>query len=327
MAATYAPNAVEAAWEEWWEAAGFCKADAKRAANLPEDKKFIMVIPPPNVTGTLHLGHALTNAIEDTIVRWKRMSGCETLWVPGVDHAGIATQVVVEKQLMKDEGKTRHDLGRDAFVEKVWEWKRNYANTITHQLRRLGTSVDWSREAFTMDENLTAAVKEAFIRLYEKGKIYRSKRLVNWCCQLRTAISDIGRACAGALTRVEVEYIDVEGRTLRKVPGHGGKQYEFGCLTEFAYPVENSDEKIIVATTRLETMLGDTAVAVHPKDPRYTHLHGKYVIHPINGRRIPIICDDILVDMNFGTGAVKITPAHDPNDFECGKRHNLEFIK
>ena len=157
-----------------------------------------MVIPPPNVTGTLHLGHALTNAIEDSIVRWKRMSGCETLWVPGVDHAGIATQVVVEKQLMKDEGKTRHDLGRDAFVDKVWEWKRNYANTITHQLRRLGTSVDWSREAFTMDDNLTAAVKEAFIRLYEKGKIYRSKRLVNWCCQLRTAISDIGGRDAGA---------------------------------------------------------------------------------------------------------------------------------
>ena len=198
MAATYMPNAVESAWEEWWEASGFCKADAKRAATLPADKKFIMVIPPPNVTGTLHLGHALTNAIEDSIVRWKRMSGCETLWVPGVDHAGIATQVVVEKQLMKDEGKTRHDLGRDAFVDKVWEWKRNYANTITHQLRRLGTSVDWSREAFTMDDNLTAAVKEAFIRLYEKGKIYRSKRLVNWCCQLRTAIRDIGGRGAGA---------------------------------------------------------------------------------------------------------------------------------
>ena len=244
------------------------------------------------------------------------MSGCETLWVPGVDHAGIATQVVVEKQLMKEEGKTRHDLGREAFVDKVWEWKRNYANSITHQLRRLGTSVDWSREAFTMDDNLTEAVKEAFIRMFEKGKIYRSKRLVNWCCQLRTAISDI-----------EVEYIDIEGRTLRKVPGHGDKLYEFGCLTEFAYPVENSDEKIIVATTRLETMLGDTAVAVHPDDPRYKHLHGKYVIHPITGRRIPIVCDPILVDMNFGTGAVKITPAHDTNDFECGKRHNLEFIK
>ncbi|KAK8803838.1 hypothetical protein WA158_001532 [Blastocystis sp. Blastoise] len=315
LADSYYPAAVESAWADWWEAQGFFKPNVERALNLPADKKFIMVIPPPNVTGTLHLGHALTNAIEDTITRWKRMSGYETVWVPGIDHAGIATQVVVEKNLMKEEGKSRHDLGREAFVEKVWEWKNQYGNKITTQLRKLGVSVDWSRQAFTMDDNLSRAVKEAFVQLYDKGLIYRSNRLVNWCCTLKTAISDI-----------EVEYIDLEGATKRRVPGHGDHMYEFGTLTEFAYPVENSDEKIIVATTRLETMLGDTAVAVHPEDPRYTHLHGKYVIHPINGRRIPIITDSILVDMNFGTGAVKITPAHDPNDFECGKRHNLEFI-
>lgn len=314
MSATYQPNEVESAWAAWWEAKGFFTPNMERAKSLPVDKRFIMVIPPPNVTGSLHLGHALTVAIEDSIVRWRRMSGYEALWVPGTDHAGIATQVVVEKTLQK-QGIKRLDLGREKFVEKVWEWKDNYAGNITNQLRRIGTSVDWTREAFTMDDNLTLAVKEAFVRLYEQGLIYRANRLVNWCCQLRTAISDI-----------EVEYVELEGKTLRKVPGHGSKQIEFGCLTEFAYPVEDSDERLVVATTRLETMLGDTAIAVHPLDPRYTHLHGKHVIHPINKRRIPIVCDDVLVDMSFGTGAVKVTPAHDPNDFECGKRHDLQFI-
>lgn len=275
-----------------------------------------MVIPPPNVTGTLHIGHGLTIAIEDTITRWKRMKGFHTLWVPGVDHAGIATQVVVEKALQKEEGKSRHDLGREAFVKKVWEWKEQYGNTITSQLRLLGASVDWSRETFTLDPKLSTAVNEAFCKMFKKGLIYRDNRLVNWCCTLKTAISDI-----------EVEYLEVDKPIKRTVPGHDpNKKYEFGYLTHFVYQVENSEEYLEIATTRLETMLGDTAVAIHPDDPRYKHLHGKYLIHPFNGRRIPIICDSILVDMNFGTGAVKVTPAHDPNDFACGQRNKLEFI-
>lgn len=222
---------------------------------------------------------------------------------------------------MKTEGINRHDLGREKFVEKVWEWKGEYGNKITTQLRRLGVSVDWTRERFTMDEMCSKAVVEAFNRMHERGLLYRANRLGNWSCALKSAISDI-----------EVDYIDLEGRTYLEVKTHKGNpndpkgRYEFGMLTSFAYPIEDSDEKLVVATTRLETMLGDTAVAVHPEDPRYTHLHGKYVIHPINGRRIPIITDPELVDMTFGTGAVKITPAHDPNDYECGKRHNLEFI-
>ena len=239
----------------------------------------------------------------------------------GTDHAGIATQSVVEKMLMKNEGKTRHDLGREEFTKKVWEWKNEYGTRITTQLRSLGSSVDWSRERFTMDEMLSKAVVEAFNQFHEKGLLYRADRLGNWSCALKSAISDI-----------EVDYIDLEGRTFLEVKTHKGNpndpagKYEFGTLTSFAYPVEGSDEKIVVATTRLETMLGDTAVAVHPEDPRYTHLHGKFVIHPFNARRIPIVTDADLVDMSFGTGAVKITPAHDPNDYECGKRHDLEFI-
>jgi valyl-tRNA synthetase len=239
----------------------------------------------------------------------------------GIDHAGIATQTVVEKMILKDEGKTRHDLGREAFVKKIWEWKSEYGNKITTQLRRLGSSVDWSRERFTMDDMLSKAVVEAFNRFHEKGLLYRADRLGNWSCALKSVISDI-----------EVDYIDLEGRTYLVVKSHKGNpkdssgRYEFGTLTSFAYPVEDSDEQIVVATTRLETMLGDTAVAVHPEDPRYMHLHGKFVTHPFNNRRIPIITDSELVDMSFGSGAVKITPAHDPNDYECGKRHNLEFI-
>jgi valyl-tRNA synthetase len=226
----------------------------------------------------------------------------------GTDHAGIATQSVVEKMLMKNEGKNRHDLGREKFVEKVWEWKHEYGSRITNQLRCLGSSVDWSRERFTMDEMLSKAVVEAFNRFHEKGLLYRAQRLGNWSCALKSAISDI-----------EVDYIDLEGRTYLEVKTHPGNpndpkgRYEFGTLTSFSYPVENSEEVITVATTRLETMLGDTGVAVHPDDPRYKHLHGKFVIHPFNQRRIPIITDPELVDMEFGTGAVKITPAHDPS--------------
>lgn len=228
-------------------------------------------------------------------------------WI-GTDHAGIATQSVVEKMLVKEEGKNRHDLGREAFVAKVWEWKNVYGNKITNQLRCLGSSVDWSRERFTMDEMLCKAVVEAFNVFYEKGLLYRADRLGNWSCALKSAISDI-----------EVDYLELEGRTFLEVKTHKGNpndpsgRYEFGTLTSFAYPVEDSDEEIVVATTRLETMLGDTGVAVHPDDPRYKHLHGKYLIHPFNSRRIPIITDGILVDMVFGTGAVKVTPAHDPS--------------
>ena len=239
----------------------------------------------------------------------------------GTDHAGIATQSVVEKMLVKSDGKNRHDLGRDAFVKKVWEWKTEYGGRITQQLRRLGSSVDWTRERFTMDDMLSKAVVEAFNRFHEKGILYRANRLGNWSCALKSAISDI-----------EVDYIDLEGRSYLDVKTHKGNpkdprgRYEFGTLTSFAYPLDGSDEKIVVATTRLETMLGDTAVAVHPEDDRYKHLHGKYVVHPFNNRRIPIITDAELVDMSFGTGAVKITPAHDPNDYEVGIRHKLEFI-
>lgn len=308
----YHPAAVEQAWYAWWEKKGFFHAD--NAHKKGKGKTFVMVIPPPNVTGSLHIGHALTNSIEDTITRWHRMRGDETLWVPGCDHAGIATQTVVEKMIMAKEKKTRHDYGREAFVNKVWEWKEEYGGKIYHQLRKLGSSLDWDREAFTMNEKLSRAVQEAFIRMANMGLIYRATRLVNWCPKLNSAISDI-----------EVDYINIENRTARSVPNHKNK-VDFGYLTSFAYKVEGSDEEIVVATTRLETMLGDTAVAVHPDDPRYKHLHGKKLVHPFVDRKIPIITDGTLVDMAFGTGAVKVTPAHDPNDFLCGQRHNLQMI-
>ncbi|PRQ20821.1 putative valine--tRNA ligase [Rosa chinensis] len=304
----YNPSAVEKSRCEWWEIRGLFMADAKSSK-----PPFVMLYPPPNVTGVLHLGHALTAANGDTIIRWRRMSGDNTLYQPGMDHAGIATQVVVEKKLMSETGKTRHDLGRDEFVKQVWEWKKEHGGTILQQLRRLGASLDFSRESFTMDEKCSKAVVEAFVRLYNKGLIYRDNRIVNWDCSLKTAISEI-----------EVDSLDIQGRTLLKVPGYENK-VEFGLLTTFAYHLEEEGE-VLVATTRIETMLGDTGIAVHPDDKRYKHLHGKHAIHPFSGRRIPIICDAKLVDPEFGTGAVKITPAHDPNDFEVGKRHNLEFI-
>lgn len=222
---------------------------------------------------------------------------------------------------MKSEGKTRHDLGREEFLKKVWEWKDDHGGRITSQLRSLGSSVDWSRERFTMDDMCSKAVVESFNQFHEKGLLYRSDRLGNWSCALKSVISDI-----------EVDYLELAGRTFLEVKSHKGNpndpqgRYEFGTLTSFAYQVEGSDEQIVVATTRLETMLGDTAVAVHPDDERYKHLHGKFLVHPFNNRRIPIVTDAVLVDMAFGTGAVKITPAHDPNDYECGKRHNLAFI-
>ena len=242
------------------------------------------------------------------------MSGREALWLPGLDHAGIATQVVVEKQIMKQSKQTRHDLGREEFIKRVWEWKEKSGGNIFNQMRRLGISVDWSRAAFTMDERCSAAVKEAFIRMQRTGKIFRSTRLINWDCTLNTAVSNI-----------EIDYIELEKRKRMDMPGYD-KPVLFGAIWEFAYKVVDSGEEIVVATTRPETMLGDTAVAVHPQDPKLKHFIGKKVQHPFLDRQIPIIGDDVLVQMGFGTGAVKITPSHDQNDYECGKRHNLEFI-
>ncbi|AWO96362.1 putative valine--tRNA ligase-like isoform 3 [Scophthalmus maximus] len=311
----YSPLYVEAAWYSWWEKQGFFKPEYGRKSISEQNPRgvFMMCIPPPNVTGSLHLGHALTNAIQDSLTRWHRMRGETTLWNPGCDHAGIATQVVVEKKLMRERGMSRHDLGRENFIQEVWKWKNEKGDRIYHQLKKLGSTLDWDRACFTMDEKLSYGVQEAFIRMHEEGVIYRSKRLVNWSCTLNSAISDI-----------EVDKKELTGRTLLPVPGYKEK-VEFGVLVSFAYKVEGSDEEVIVATTRIETMLGDTAVAVHPTDPRYQHLKGKTVLHPFCDRKMPIVFDDF-VDMSFGTGAVKITPAHDHNDYEVGERHNLPFI-
>uniref|UniRef100_A0A8C0XKF9 valine--tRNA ligase n=1 Tax=Castor canadensis TaxID=51338 RepID=A0A8C0XKF9_CASCN len=317
MPDSYSPQYVEAAWYPWWEQQGFFKPEYGRPnVSAPNPRGvFMMCIPPPNVTGSLHLGHALTNAIQDSLTRWHRMRGETTLWNPGCDHAGIATQVVVEKKLWRERGLSRHQLGREAFLQEVWKWKEEKGDRIYHQLKKLGSSLDWDRACFTMDPKLSAAVTEAFVRLHEEGVIYRSTRLVNWSCTLNSAISDI-----------EVDKKELAGRTLLTVPGYKEK-VEFGVLVSFAYKVQGSDsnEEVVVATTRIETMLGDVAVAVHPKDPRYQHLKGKSVIHPFLSRSLPIVFDDF-VDMEFGTGAVKITPAHDQNDYEVGQRHGLEAI-
>ncbi|KAK9797446.1 hypothetical protein WJX73_007614 [Symbiochloris irregularis] len=310
MPKAYDPKFVEAAVYAWWEGSGFFKPDASDK----DTEKFTMVIPPPNVTGQLHVGHALMVALEDLLVRWHRMSGRNVLWVPGMDHAGIATQVAVEKRLQRERGVSRYDLGREAFIKEVFKWVESYGGRIQGQIRRMGASPDWDREAFTMDSQLSRAVVEAFVRLHADGLVYRHNRLVNWDCTLKTAISDI-----------EVDYIDVPENTQLRVPGYDSP-VQFGVLISFAYKLEDGEGEIVVATTRIETMLGDTAVAVHPDDPRYKHLHNKHVIHPIGDRRIPIITDAQLVDMSFGTGAVKITPAHDPNDYATGQRHNLESI-
>ena len=302
---TYHPQQVEAAWYAWWEKKGFFHPSADRVLQK-KSKPYVMVIPPPNVTGALHLGHALMLAIEDAVMRWRRMTGYEVLWLPGCDHAGIATQSVVEKQLWKTQKLTRHDLGRQDFVQRVWNWKNEYGGKINNQFRRMGISVDWQRFAFTLDEVRYPAVIEAFCRMYEKGLIYRDTRLVNWCCHLNTALSD-----------QEVEHMELTGPKMLKVPGHDpNKEYEFGALTEFAYKVKGTDKRIVVATTRLETMLGDVAVAVHPQDPRYTDLIGKELEHPFYpDRLVKVVADDVLVNMDFGTGAVKVTPAHDKNDY------------
>ncbi|ELU39271.1 valine-tRNA ligase [Rhizoctonia solani AG-1 IA] len=259
MAAGYNPIAVESAWYDWWNKEGFFKPQMGPDGRPTSTGQFVLPCPPPNVTGSLHIGHGLTVAIQDSLVRWNRMLGRTTLFVPGYDHAGISTQSVVEKRLYKASGKTRHDLGREKFLETVWDWKHDYQGRITKQMERLGGSYDWTRVAFTMDENLSRAVSETFCRLHEDGIIYRANRLVNWCVKLNTTLSNL-----------EVEQKELKGRTLLNVPGYDEKErFEFGVITSFAYPIEGSDEKIVIATTRPETMLGDTAVAVHPDDPRY----------------------------------------------------------
>ncbi|KAF1959129.1 valyl-tRNA synthetase-like protein [Byssothecium circinans] len=313
----YNPKIVESAWYDWWEKEGFFKPEYTtpqfKDGKVNEKGAFVIPIPPPNVTGKLHCGHALATALQDLLIRWHRMRGYTTLYLPGCDHAGISTQSVVENMLWRREKKTRHDLGRPAFLERTMQWKDEYHESLTAVLKRLGGSFDWTREAFTMDKNLSAAVTETFVRMHEDGLIYRSNRLVNWCTQLNTALSNL-----------EVNNKELTGRTLLDVPGYERK-VEFGVLTHFKYPIEGTDEHIEVATTRPETLLGDTGVAVHPDDERYKHLIGKKAFHPIVNRLMPIIADEY-VDKDFGTGAVKLTPAHDPNDFNLGKKHNLEFI-
>ncbi|MDQ1390897.1 MAG: valyl-tRNA synthetase [Acidobacteriaceae bacterium] len=291
---SYEPGAIETRWAEYW-----IKEKLFSVPTPPEGETrpvFTLLLPPPNVTGRLHMGHMLNQTQMDIIVRWHRMRGFITLWLPGTDHAGIATQMMVERQLAK-EGKKRRDLGREKFIERVWEWKKLYGGAILDQMKRLGASVDWDREYFTMDENLSRAVREVFVRLYEEGLIYRGKYIVNWCPRCETAISDL-----------EVKHEEVVGK-----------------LWEIRYPVVGTNQFITVATTRPETMLGDTAIAVNAKDERYTHLQGKKVLLPLMNREIPIITDE-LAQPEFGTGAVKVTPAHDPNDFQAGKRHNLPQI-
>jgi valyl-tRNA synthetase len=290
----YEPGAIEARWAEYWIAEKLF--DVSTPAEGDPRPKFSLLLPPPNVTGRLHMGHMLNQTQMDIVIRWHRMRGDITLWLPGTDHAGIATQMMVERQL-STEGKSRHKLGREAFIERVWEWKRHYGGAILDQMKRLGDSVDWDREYFTMDDDLSRAVRQVFVRLHEEGLIYRGKYIVNWCPRCGTAISDL-----------EVKHEDVPGK-----------------LYEIRYPVVGSDEFITIATTRPETMLGDVAIAVNEKDDRYRHLHGKKVLLPLMNREIPIIVDEI-ANPEFGTGAVKITPAHDPNDFLAGMRHNLPQI-
>ncbi|KAI5918804.1 tRNA synthetases class I-domain-containing protein [Camillea tinctor] len=309
----YHPGVVESAWNDWWEAQGYFQPKFSPEGTTLPPGSFVIPIPPPNVTGALHCGHALGTALQDVLIRWHRMRGFTTLYVPGCDHASISTQTVVENMLWRKEKKTRHDLGREKFLDRALEWKHEYHGKINNVLRRLGGSFDWTREAFTMDPRMTEAVLEAFIRLHNDGHIYRANRLVNWCVQLNTTISNL-----------EVETQELPGRTLLSVPGYERK-VEFGVMTYFKYPIDGSDETIEIATTRIETMLGDTAVAVHPEDPRYQHLVGKSVRHPLLDRLIPVVADTY-VDREFGTGAVKITPAHDANDFALGARHKLPSI-
>src|SRR5688500_611122 len=290
---TYDPKQAEERWYQFWIDKKYFHASLDHPG-----EPYTIVIPPPNITGSLHIGHALNNTLQDILIRWRRMQGRNALWIPGTDHAGIATQNVVQRQLMA-EGSSREASGREAYIARVWDWKTQSGGTILQQRKRLGASCDWDRVRFTMDEGLSKAVREVFVRLYEEGLIYRGERLINWCPRCLTALSDI-----------EVEHEETKGK-----------------LYHIRYPlVDDPSTSLIVATTRPETMLGDTAVAVHPDDPRYRHLIGKKVRLPLTTREIPIVGDSILVDLEFGTGAMKITPAHDFNDFDAGERHNLSRI-
>ena len=288
----YAPQATEKKIYDMWMQGGYFKGKID-----PDKKPFSIVMPPPNVTGQLHMGHALDSTLQDILTRYKRMQGYAALWLPGTDHAGIATQIKVEEELRVKEGISRYDLGREKFLERVWDWKHKYGNRIVEQQKVLGASCDWDRSAFTMDETRAKSVRETFCELYEKGLIYKGNRIINWCPKCRTALSD-----------AEVEYKDM--------PGH---------FWHIRYAIEGSDEEFVIATTRPETMLGDSGVAVHPDDEKYKHLVGKNAILPLVGRKLPIVADDY-VELGFGTGAVKMTPCHDPNDYEVGLRHNLEQI-
>ena len=292
MAKTYNPSDFEKEIYQEWEKEGYFRAEVD-AEKLP----FTIVIPPPNITGQLHMGHALDETLQDILIRFKRMQGYSALWLPGTDHASIATEVKIVEQMAK-EGLTKNDIGREGFLERAWAWKEKYGGRIIEQLKLLGSSCDWSRLAFTMDERCSKAVKEVFVNLYNKGLIYRGDRIINWCPECKTALSD-----------AEVDYVEEDSH-----------------LWYIKYPVKDSDEFVTVATSRPETMFGDTAVAVNPKDKRYASMQGKTLILPIVNKEIPIVFDDY-VELEFGTGAVKITPAHDPNDFEVGNRHNLPIVK
>ena len=293
IAKNYDPKEFEDKLYNEWVEKGYFHAEVNR-----DKKPFTIVIPPPNVTGQLHMGHALDETLQDILIRYKRMQGYEALWVPGTDHAGIATQIKVEEDLRENEGLTRYDLGREKFLERVWAWKEKYGNRIINQLKKIGSSCDWDRERFTMDEGCSKAVREVFVNLYNKGLIYRGSKIINWCPKCITALSD-----------AEVEHEEQQGH-----------------FWHIKYPVKDSDEYVIIATTRPETMFGDTAVAVNPEDERYKHMIGKTLCLPLTDREIPVIADEY-VDKEFGTGCVKITPAHDPNDFEVGQRHDIEMIK
>src|SRR3984893_12354977 len=286
------PQEAQKKWLTFWNEHGYfhSKPDSRQP--------FTIVIPPPNVTGALHLGHALNNTLQDVLIRWRRMQGFNALWMPGTDHAGIATQAVVERRLRDEENKTRYDLGREELVKRIWQWKDQYEARILRQLRELGCSCDWARTRFTLDPVCARAVRQTFFNFFRDGLIFRGKRLVNWDTQLQTAVADD----------------EIYHETTK------------GGFSTFRYPVKGSNEFIRFSTTRPETMLGDTAVAVHPSDERYQHLIGKSVTIPLVGREIPIIADGLLVDKALGTGAVKVTPAHDPNDYACGLRHKLPMI-
>ncbi|XP_046401079.1 valine--tRNA ligase-like [Ischnura elegans] len=304
----YEPRKVEKDRYQWW------KSHEHFLSEGNDKEAFRLMLPPPNITGTLHLGHALVCTVQDVLIRWRAMLRQPAYWIPGIDHAGIATQVVVEKKLWQEKKLSRHEIGREKFIDAVYEWKKDKEVIIYHQLEKLGVAVDWKKMFFTLDPERSVAVTEAFIRLYESGKIYRSNSLVNWSTVIQSAISDI-----------EVDLKDVNGSTYLDIPGYQ-TPVEFGVLVTFACKIHGMDEEILVATTRLETMTGDVAIAVNPKDERYTHLHGRMVVHPIRNCLVPIICDDF-VDPNFGTGAVKITPAHNKVDYLVGKSHGLEMIQ